>query len=251
MKSVSATSGPSPSCSVPRCSSTPWSCWCPIVWSLGLHLLRRQRRSAASTSSGWTNFVTLFNDPTVARRGLVHRQVRRLITVGQVVVGLPARAAVRVRARALVRPHPHPRLLPGRAADRRGRAAVPEAVRSRHRRPAWSTRSSTTVGARRRRLARQPATPRSRHRRSWTSGGPWASTPCCSTPGLVDIPEDILESARLDGATGWQLIRHIVLPLSLPVLLSLGHLQHQRHAQGLRLDRRADQRRARATRRHR
>ena len=38
--------------------------------------------------------------------------------------------------------------------------------------------------------------------------------------GLVDIPEDVLESARLDGAGGWRLVRHMVLPLSLPVLLS-------------------------------
>jgi multiple sugar transport system permease protein/raffinose/stachyose/melibiose transport system permease protein len=38
--------------------------------------------------------------------------------------------------------------------------------------------------------------------------------------GLVDIPEEMLESARLDGATGWRVVRHIVLPLSLPVLLS-------------------------------
>lgn len=38
--------------------------------------------------------------------------------------------------------------------------------------------------------------------------------------GLVDIPEDVLESARLDGATGWGMVRHIVLPLSLPVLIS-------------------------------
>ncbi|MCU1633262.1 MAG: sugar transporter permease [Micrococcaceae bacterium] len=38
--------------------------------------------------------------------------------------------------------------------------------------------------------------------------------------GLVDIPEDMLESARLDGATGWRLIKNIVLPLSMPVLLS-------------------------------
>ncbi|PWC06127.1 carbohydrate ABC transporter permease [Mycetocola zhujimingii] len=38
--------------------------------------------------------------------------------------------------------------------------------------------------------------------------------------GLVDIPEDVLESARIDGASGWRLVRHIVLPLSLPVLLS-------------------------------
>lgn len=38
--------------------------------------------------------------------------------------------------------------------------------------------------------------------------------------GLVDIPEDIMESARLDGASGVALVRRIVLPLSLPVLIS-------------------------------
>jgi multiple sugar transport system permease protein/raffinose/stachyose/melibiose transport system permease protein len=38
--------------------------------------------------------------------------------------------------------------------------------------------------------------------------------------GLVDIPDELLESARLDGASGLRLIRHIVLPLSLPVLMS-------------------------------
>lgn len=38
--------------------------------------------------------------------------------------------------------------------------------------------------------------------------------------GLVDIPDELIESARIDGAAGWKLIRTIVLPLSLPVLLS-------------------------------
>ncbi|MDR1512762.1 MAG: sugar ABC transporter permease [Propionibacteriaceae bacterium] len=38
--------------------------------------------------------------------------------------------------------------------------------------------------------------------------------------GLVDIPEDVIESARLDGAKGAGLARHIVLPLSWPVLVS-------------------------------
>ncbi|MGX1267591.1 carbohydrate ABC transporter permease [Streptomyces phaeoluteigriseus] len=38
--------------------------------------------------------------------------------------------------------------------------------------------------------------------------------------GLLDIPDEVLESARLDGATGLRLVRHIVLPLSLPVLMS-------------------------------
>jgi ABC-type sugar transport system permease subunit len=38
--------------------------------------------------------------------------------------------------------------------------------------------------------------------------------------GLVDVPEDVLESARLDGASGFRLVRHIVLPLLGPVLFS-------------------------------
>jgi len=38
--------------------------------------------------------------------------------------------------------------------------------------------------------------------------------------GLVDIPEELIESARIDGAAGWKLIRSIIIPLSLPVLLS-------------------------------
>jgi raffinose/stachyose/melibiose transport system permease protein len=38
--------------------------------------------------------------------------------------------------------------------------------------------------------------------------------------GLVDVPEDVIESARLDGASGWRLVRHIVLPLLTPILVS-------------------------------
>src|SRR4051794_28909455 len=38
--------------------------------------------------------------------------------------------------------------------------------------------------------------------------------------GLVDIPDDVLESARLDGASGVRLVRHIVLPLLGPVLFT-------------------------------
>jgi len=38
--------------------------------------------------------------------------------------------------------------------------------------------------------------------------------------GLVDIPDDIIESARLDGARGFRLVRHIVVPLLGPVLFS-------------------------------
>ena len=38
--------------------------------------------------------------------------------------------------------------------------------------------------------------------------------------GLLEIPEDVLEAARIDGANSWHLIRRVILPLSLPVLLS-------------------------------
>lgn len=38
--------------------------------------------------------------------------------------------------------------------------------------------------------------------------------------GLLDIPEEVFESARIDGASGFGLVRRIVLPLSLPVLVS-------------------------------
>lgn len=38
--------------------------------------------------------------------------------------------------------------------------------------------------------------------------------------GLVDVPEEILESARLDGASGVRLVRRIVLPLLGPVLFA-------------------------------
>ncbi|MBD8104556.1 carbohydrate ABC transporter permease [Plantibacter sp. CFBP 8775] len=38
--------------------------------------------------------------------------------------------------------------------------------------------------------------------------------------GLLDIPEEVIESARIDGARGLKLVRYIIVPLSLPVLLS-------------------------------
>src|SRR5262249_2572499 len=38
--------------------------------------------------------------------------------------------------------------------------------------------------------------------------------------GLVDIPDDLLEAGRIDGASGVRLVRHIVLPLLGPILFS-------------------------------
>ncbi len=63
--------------------------------------------------------------------------------------------------------------------------------------------------------------------------------------GLVDIPEEVIESARLDGPRACRLVRYVVLPLLSPVPVLRVDLQHQRHTQGLRLRRRTHQRRAR------
>ncbi|MFH8251834.1 carbohydrate ABC transporter permease [Microbacterium sp. B2969] len=38
--------------------------------------------------------------------------------------------------------------------------------------------------------------------------------------GLLDIPDDIIESARMDGAKSFKLFRHIILPMSLPILFA-------------------------------
>ena len=38
--------------------------------------------------------------------------------------------------------------------------------------------------------------------------------------GLLDIPGEVLESARIDGASGWRLVQHIVIPLSKPIVVA-------------------------------
>jgi raffinose/stachyose/melibiose transport system permease protein len=38
--------------------------------------------------------------------------------------------------------------------------------------------------------------------------------------GLLDISDDVIESARMDGAGGLRLVRHIVMPLSKPILIA-------------------------------
>lgn len=38
--------------------------------------------------------------------------------------------------------------------------------------------------------------------------------------GLLDIPDEIIESARIDGAKTFSLFRHIILPMSLPILFA-------------------------------
>lgn len=35
---------------------------------------------------------------------------------------------------------------------------------------------------------------------------------------LINIPQELLEAARLDGARGWQLLRHVTIPLVMPAV---------------------------------
>jgi glucose/mannose transport system permease protein len=46
--------------------------------------------------------------------------------------------------------------------------------------------------------------------------------------GLRGIPEELREAARVDGASSWQLYRHVILPLLRPVTLTalviIGHI---------------------------
>lgn len=41
---------------------------------------------------------------------------------------------------------------------------------------------------------------------------------------MIGIPDALLESARIDGASHWKIYRHIILPLSAPVLGAVGIL---------------------------
>ncbi len=52
--------------------------------------------------------------------------------------------------------------------------------------------------------------------------GIWVWTGFCMvvlSAALKGIPQDILESARLDGATEFQILRHVIIPLMLPTIL--------------------------------
>jgi N,N'-diacetylchitobiose transport system permease protein len=56
----------------------------------------------------------------------------------------------------------------------------------------------------------------------------WMSVPFVAFTGyaaLTQVSEDLTEAAELDGAGGWQRLRHVVLPAIRPVLLIMGLLQ--------------------------
>ncbi|MEU4227841.1 sugar ABC transporter permease [Nonomuraea sp. NPDC026600] len=55
----------------------------------------------------------------------------------------------------------------------------------------------------------------------------WMVVPFCALvlrAALLDVSQELLEAAALDGAAGWKVTRHIVLPLLRPVISILGVL---------------------------
>ena len=42
---------------------------------------------------------------------------------------------------------------------------------------------------------------------------------------FVTLPRDLIEAARVDGASNWKIFRSVVLPLSVPALASFGIFQ--------------------------
>ena len=56
----------------------------------------------------------------------------------------------------------------------------------------------------------------------------WMSVPFVAFTiyaGLTQLPLDVIEAAEVDGATPWQRLRHVIIPLTRPLLLIVGLLQ--------------------------
>ena len=189
------------------------------MWSLG-YTVMDGNPIIGFTFNGFENFVTLLQRPDGIGTPLCFTlKYAVVLTVLQVALGYGLALLYVFWLRRASGADPHAGLLPRRAADRRRRAAVPAALRGRADSRARSTRSSTPSG-----IASVDwfGTPAAAFwviilMDLWRSMGFYA---VLLYAGLVDIPDELIESARLDGARGWKLIRHIVLPLSLPVLLS-------------------------------
>ena len=62
--------------------------------------------------------------------------------------------------------------------------------------------------------------------------------------GRQGIPNDVLESAQIDGASRWQITRRIVLPMMRPGRRAIPVLQHSRIATDIRHYRRSNRRRS-------
>jgi raffinose/stachyose/melibiose transport system permease protein len=191
----------------------------PVVWSLVYTLLEGNALSGFQFV-GLHNFVLLVNDPTFWQSLVFTLKYAVVVTIGQVVIGLFL-ALMYVfylgKASALVRTLIFfPVILPAVAiaqlfskifeiAPQYG--LVNSLLQSVHLggwvQP-WLGQGGTAFWV----IVLMDI---------WTSMGFYA---VLLFAGLVDIPGDILEGARIDGASGWRLVRYIVLPMMTPILFS-------------------------------
>lgn len=189
----------------------------PVVWSLGLTFFKGNPLSGFSFN-GIQNFVRFFTDPQALGALGFTIKYALVLTVGQIVLGyLLALFYVFVlrRASSFVRTIVFfPTVLPtvavallfktffaygqptGPVNDALQAIGLPQVD--------WFSNGDSTFAV-------------AMIMELWRSMGFFA---VLLYAGLLDIPEETLESARLDGATGLRLVRYIVIPLSLPVLLS-------------------------------
>ena len=188
----------------------------PMVWSLG-YPFYQGNPIIGFKFVGFDNFAALFTD-TEAHDVAVHPQVRRIVTIAQVLSRLPARPDVRVLAPEVLQPVRtlvfFPVVLPTVAVALLFQELFKIAPQQGPVNALLNLFGIASV--------------------DWFASGAhaflviilmdlWRSMGFYAVllyAGLVDIPEELFESARLDGASGFRLVRHIVLPLSLPVLLS-------------------------------
>ncbi|MGN6204235.1 carbohydrate ABC transporter permease [Humibacter sp.] len=189
----------------------------PVCWSLGLSFFTGNTLSGF-TFIGFANFVKFVGDPAAIQSLIVSIVFAVLATVGQIVLGyLLALLYVFVlrKGSAFIRTAVFfPMVLPTVAVALlfrnfvsvgNNQGPVNDIINF------FGGRSveflASTIGTMGVALAMT----------LWSSMGFYA---VLLYTGLLDIPDEIIESARLDGASGARLVRHIVLPLSMPILLS-------------------------------
>ena len=223
------------------CWSTPSSSSCPSLWSFGLTFFTGSALEGFEFN-GLANFQRLFTDPYVWDAFWFTVKYALLITLFQVVLGYGLALLYHVRAAQVVgRSCARSSSSPSCCPPSRSRCCT----RSSSSRPR-STASSTSCSS----TSASPSV-------DWLGSGTtafvvivimdvWRSVGFYGVllfSGLLDIPDDIIESARIDGAEVVQALpaHHPADVAADPVRLV--HLQHQRHDQGVRLGLRPHRRR--------
>jgi multiple sugar transport system permease protein/raffinose/stachyose/melibiose transport system permease protein len=189
----------------------------PILWSLGYTFFSGSIVSGF-TFAGFSNFVKFFQDPTAWSAVLFTIKYAVVVTVGQVLIGYLFALLyqfVLKKGSSIVRTLVFfPVVLPTVAVALLFQQFFETAPATG---PVNGLLESVGVGG-----VDWFANPGSAFwviviMDIWRSMGFYA---VLLYAGIVDIPDELVESARIDGASGWKLIRNIILPLSLPVLLS-------------------------------